>query len=463
MKINKKRKTGNKIWSMLLSLRLNITLLIIIALASILGTVIPQGDAASKFIPHLRPWEQNLFHVLGLSNVYHSTWFIALGVILCINLIVCSIKDLRSSWSIAKKKILPAVPRNEKAYTIVVPGSNSADLGTKLENILKEKYQRVEKKDSGGSIFLFGEKGSYAKFSIYLVHLAVLIIILGAGFGTMFGFEGYAEVAKGQYFSKVYTKDNQLKDLGFSVYCDDFQIKYYKNGMPKEYRSDLSFLVGNKVVKKASVIVNHPAKFMGIRFYQSNYRDYPEALMRVNYPGGTRAIRVREGSVFKLQDQETFFHVLRVHKNLMGMGPAVEIGVHSSNGWVQFFVLENIEKLKTRIPNLFQRFPSLDPSSFKPYTFYLDGIQDRYYTGIMANKDPGIPLVGLGGITIITGLLLTFAYPQKKIWVSITVNNAKGMDVAVVARGKTGDTNPDRAIKELLEHYKEGNIEYSHT
>ncbi len=458
MSTSKKGKNNSRTWSMLLSLRLNITLLIVIALVSILGTVIPQGDAAKEFGMHLNPWTFKLFNTLGLFDTYHSTWFIALGAMLCLNLIVCSIKDFRSSWRILKKRILPAIPKNKKGYSLTIPRANTEQLGTKIENILRERYKRVEKRDSGGSVLFYGEKGSYAKLFVHLVHVAVLVIVLGAAFGTMFGFEGYVEVAKGQYFTKVYTKDNQEKDLGFSVHCDDFQIKYYDNGMPKEYRSDLSFIVNNKVVKKASIIVNHPAKFMGIRFYQSNYRDYPEASIRIKKnPDGIKTVKVRAGSVFKLPNDETFIHVLRVDKNLMGMGPAVEIGVHSHNSWIQFFVLEHIEKLKERIPQLFERFPNLNPSSFKPYTFYLDGIRDKYYTGIMVNKDPGIPVVGLGGVIIIAGLLLTFTYPQKRIWIKIA-RDSEGINFTVVATGKTGDTNADRPIKELLENYKGGRV-----
>ena len=70
---NNKKNTGiYKIRSMPFSLKLNISLLIIIALASILGTIIPQGNAAGKFAMHLMPWTLSLFNSLGLFDVYHS-------------------------------------------------------------------------------------------------------------------------------------------------------------------------------------------------------------------------------------------------------------------------------------------------------------------------------------------------------------------------------------------------------
>jgi len=89
--------------------------------------------------------------------------------------------------------------------------------------------------------------------------------------------------------------------------------------------------------------------------------------------------------------------------------------------------------------------PILNPSSFKPYTFFLDGIESRYYTGLQVNRDPGVPLVWLGFFLIIAGLFVTFFISHRRVWVRLSESQGR---VSVSVAG-TANKNPVGLEKEL--------------
>ncbi|HIC85905.1 MAG TPA: cytochrome c biogenesis protein ResB, partial [Desulfobacterales bacterium] len=81
----------NVVWRTLSSVKLTIALLIILALASVLGTFIPQGQgAAMEFAKGLSPTTMKILTSLDLFDIYHATWFRVIIVLLALNLIVCS-------------------------------------------------------------------------------------------------------------------------------------------------------------------------------------------------------------------------------------------------------------------------------------------------------------------------------------------------------------------------------------
>jgi cytochrome c biogenesis protein ResB len=70
--------------------------------------------------------------------------------------------------------------------------------------------------------------------------------------------------------------------LPFQVRCDSFSMELYKNGMPKEYRSDITFFQDNQEAVSTSILVNHPISFKSIQFSQKGFNKIP-----VRFPDGS--------------------------------------------------------------------------------------------------------------------------------------------------------------------------------
>jgi cytochrome c biogenesis protein ResB len=287
--------------------------------------------------------------LLSPYGIFHSIWFMGAGLLLCINLILCM-------WKRAHLK---------------------------RRSLL-----------------------------MLLLHGSILLVIAGYGLGFM-SLDGFMEIPEGSTVSRVMLKNGSSQDLGFSVRCDRFAADYYPNGMPKEYISDLSFIRDGQVASRAQVKVNHPASFSGINFYQESFNQSPaSAIITVSDGQKKMVLKASEGDILPLPSGDTRVRVVKIWSNLMHAGPAVKLLIEGPSGGRYLWVFRDIDAIKSRVPDLFERMPQFDPSGFRPYTFSCEQTGTSYTTGIGVKHDPGTPLVGAGGLLFLISLLLVFLLPR---------------------------------------------------
>ncbi|MDI6776958.1 MAG: cytochrome c biogenesis protein ResB [Syntrophales bacterium] len=436
----------NSIWSFFSSIRLAIILLIVITIVSILGTVIPQGEAAREFAGHLAPGWAFVFHKLQLFNIYRSVWFTILMILLSLNLVICSWNRFPTSWRLFRKA-LSSPPdwshafENLPPHRVLFSKRKTTEESVRLENLLKKKYRRVQLKDTGRATYLSGCKGVFSYFGVYIIHLSVLIIIGGVIIGVLLGFDAYVEIVEGGSSNTVQLRGKDgFKKLDFTVCCDRFSLDFYDNGTPKSYRSDLTFLKNNQVVYRGPVLVNHPVTFDGIRFYQANYGTMPggEAVITVRKGNEEVSVfRAGAGAEFKLPGDDVTGKILRVEENLMGIGPAVKISIRSAEGDFQFWIFQYIEAIREKNPGLLEKAPLFNPGLFEPYLFSLSRIESRYYTGLQVNRDPGIPVVAAGSFSLILGFMIVFFCSHRQMWIKLE-SEGGGTRISI-----TGKSNKD--------------------
>ena len=100
-------KQSNTIWNILSSVKFTFFLLIILALTSILGTIIPQQESAGQFARELSPGLLKLLNSLQLFDMYHSLWFRLIISFLSLNLVVCSINRFPATLKLFRLKPSP--------------------------------------------------------------------------------------------------------------------------------------------------------------------------------------------------------------------------------------------------------------------------------------------------------------------------------------------------------------------
>ena len=446
----------NVIWQFFSSIRLTIVLLIILALASILGTLIPQQEGAMEFARRLHPELLRIFRSLDLFDMYHSIWFRLLLGCLTLNLVVCSIDRFPATWKLFR--VLPR-PDRTKPFENLPPEQSfmiqgeTEEQASRVGRFLSRRYNVIHRKQVDDKQFIYCEKGRHSIFGVYLVHLSVLIIIIGGLVGSFFGFEAYVNIKEGEKVDTVNLRRGMgpLK-LGFEVQCEKFTVDFYKNGTPREYRSELTFSTDGRIVKKTSVLVNHPAVFRGVTFYQANYGTVPgkKIRLRISGQGPEHEITstvIEPGNPVRLPNNEGNFQVAEVNENLMGlMGPAVLISIRPDQGKeTRFWVFQNPEKVRKRFPGLMERSPKLNPSAFRPYTFFVEPLEKKYYTGLQVNKDPGVHFVWVGCLLMVAGFFVTFFTSHKRIWVRMS-SEKPGIRVSIAG---TTNKNPVGLQREL--------------
>jgi cytochrome c biogenesis protein len=459
-------RNGNKsnpLWSLFTSVKLTLGLLIVLAVTSIFGTVIPQQDGAMELAEQLSPGLMSFLSSLQLFDMYHSVWFRVIIGTLALNLIICSLDRFPASW-----KRFQAAPKLDRSKPFDnLPSHRNFSAAARFDEvlsltagILKQKYKRVHQKETDNEAVLYAEKGRFSHLGVYLVHLSILIILIGSIVGSLFGFEAYVNIPEGESTNKVRLRKSQVaRALPFDVRLDRFTVEFYDNGAPKEYRSDLVFVEGGKTALQGSLLVNHPITFGGITFYQSSY--HPIASDKVRIKLSTEgsnpnppALEVSRGDTLELPGKEGHFEIVEVAADFRGLGPAALVSVHPLEGdEKEFWIFQNMAMIRKRFPPAMLRSPSLDPSAFKPYTFSLEGVEMKYATGLQVSRDPGVPLVWTGFFLIMIGLFVTFFTSHRSIWIQVA-RTKRGVNVRVAGRANKNPVGLERELDQLASRLK---------
>ncbi|MBW2062584.1 MAG: cytochrome c biogenesis protein ResB [Deltaproteobacteria bacterium] len=410
---NRKTPTEQVI-SFFASVKLALVLFITLAAASIAGTIIPQNLSSGEAIQRYGPQLTSLFYYLDLFDMYHSWWFNVLLGFLALNLIVCSLKrfprTLKLARSVSGRRISPGfLEKQPFARQFLRPGSPRENLA-EIQKIVDHRFARPREIATTWGIVLLSHKGAFSRFGVYAIHSSLLFILAGALVGQYGGFDAFLNLAEGETTDQVILQNSGRITLPFDVRLDRFLLKRYPGGAPSEYRSDLTFLENGREVRKASVRVNHPFTYRKVTFYQQFYDSTPVE------GWGLRLTRRSDKKVFELQvalnrpnilpDGSGTFLVLDFTENLVRSGPAVKLLVRP-NGAQNYAVW------------VFKNRPDGLPLEPGPFSFQLLNYKLRYFSGLQANKDPGVWLIWVGCALLMAGCLVTFFFSHQKLYLGL--------------------------------------------
>ena len=459
-----KKKSG--IWSFLASVQLAIVLLCLIAFFALIGTLVPQREAAEAFAASISPKLFSLLQQLQIFDLYHSAWFFLLSGLLAVNLLICSLDRFSLAW---RRYRTQPDPQNTGVFENLLAAnrfSTHVDVDTAAdaaEKLLKKKYHGFRRVNTADGVFLAASRGEFSLFGVYIVHLSILLLIVGAIIGSIFGIEGYVSITEGETVNEFHLRgSNQATPLPFSVRCDRFTVEFYKNGMPKTFQSDLTILKNNQSLQSHKLRVNHPVEMEGFRFHQASYGAAPgeKATVALLRDGGRRdVLNVAEGYVFELPGREGTFQILRSEENLMNMGPALKVAVRSNKEEATFWIFQQIELIQKMNPDIIRQVPVFNPGLFHPYTFVLLGLEEKYYTGLQVTRDPGTPVVAAAAIMLIGGLMLVLFSYARQVWIRVEREKDQAC-ISIAARSYKNKTGLDREVQYLLAELKD-NLENS--
>ena len=413
MKIN-----DNPIWRLFSTVRIAILIISIIAATSILGTIIPQGEQFSFYVERYGPQFAMILEILNINDMYYSYWFKALLVLLCINLIVCTYTRLPAVFKIIRQDNLDIKKKNwvNKQSIILHSISENNIVVDNVSETLKKTQKTFRSKKIGDDHLFFCETSKWSRLGAYIVHLSILVIVLGAIVGNYFGFKSFVMLPEGQSTKTVYDQKNSDSiPLPFELLCEDFNLEYYENGTPKEYKSNLIVLEGTEEAVKKSITVNNPLNYKGITFYQASYQpingEYTvdisqQSKLDQNSINGKIFSKPRREEIWKKGGVS--FEIVASSSDGHGHGPYKIKFDDADNNPIYFSAQDN-----------------------STYTFdrnsasYSFSINQRYATGLQVAKDPGVWLVYLGSALMLLGLYAAFFMSHQRIWVVVEKENNK--------------------------------------
>ncbi|MFM5896261.1 MAG: cytochrome c biogenesis protein, partial [Dolichospermum sp.] len=268
-----------KILPILTDLRLAIILLLVIALFSVSGTVIEQGQLPA-FYQSNYPEHPALFgfltwkviQVVGLDHVYRTWWFLSLLVLFGTSLTACTFTRQLPALKAAQKWKYYEEPRQFQKLAL------SAELaGVSLQSItpiLQQKSYRIfQYKDD----ILYARKGIIGRVGPIIVHIGIVAILLGGICGSMTGFMAQEMISSGDTFqvknivdAGAWSSQDVLKD--WSVRVNRFWIDYTPTGGIDQFYSDMSVLNNQgEEVNHEKIYVNKPLRYHGVVFYQTDW------------------------------------------------------------------------------------------------------------------------------------------------------------------------------------------------
>lgn len=265
------------VWRVLTSVYFALGLIGFLALAGLLGTLLPQIPGSLRGNPAaVDAWleEQrgkfgvltDVMHDLELFSIFSAPWFIAVLGLLVVTVGLCAANRLPRAWR-AVSRPLERVPDTyfEQAanrYSFPTPTDERA-----LESALRRQRFKVKRFREGATTYLFADRFAWARFGTFVSHLSLILLLAGALVSRLGGFEASLFVAEGTT-APVFAADHPNQT---QVLVEDAVAHFDEAGSPLDYRTHLVIYQGGREVARGTTTVNRPFSYEGYRFHQASY------------------------------------------------------------------------------------------------------------------------------------------------------------------------------------------------
>ena len=445
---------ANALWKFFTSVKLTVVLLLTLAATSIIGTVIPQNETPQAYREAFGDFFFRLFDVLDIFDMYHSWWFQLLLLFLTLNVVVCSVDRLKSTWKIIFVKN-PTFNldqyRGDKHKVQRSDSRNIEELRPLVRDFVSKRFSYYRNDNTEDGFVFFAEKWRWTRLGVYVVHASVILLLVGGLIGSIFGFEGFVNIPEGEMVDTIRLRNSdKLVKLNFQIRCDDFDVSFYPNGMPQEFRSRLVILENGEPVLQKDILVNHPLRYKGINLFQSSYGELPAELSISAVPeeiglgftsketGMVYNKKVRLGERMKIPEDLGEFELIEFKDTFDFRGR--ELGPTLIGSLVQPDGVTVEVILPLRFPSFDRMSAMVNPQRSDAVLITVDefaaepveGVK-RYYTGLQVTKDPGVIVVYAGFLMMIIGCIITFFMSHQRICIEA---QTRGKQSIVTFSGK---------------------------
>ena len=381
-------------------LRFAIAILLIIALASIIGTVIEQ-DQSIEFYKLNYPltnrvlgflsWD--LILKLGFDHVYKTWWFIVFILLFGISLFTCTLIQQLPSLKISRRcqffRTSQQFQRLKVATTL-----NNQKFHQILFRIKETNYSIFHQKN-----IIYAYKGLIGRIAPIIVHLSMILILIGTIFGAVNGFKAQEIIPKTETFhiQNILNNGQFTQIPKVSTRVNDFWITYTKQKTINQFYSDISILnVDGNEVERKTIFVNSPARYKGINYYQTDW----------NLIG------------LRIQDQNS----------QISQYPLINLGNSQNKIWITWIpntldlkqgilvLIDNLQGYCSIYNELGQFLGNLELNEQFNTTFPISLIDILSSTGLQIKTDPGIPLIYTGFLFLMLSTLISYI-TYSQIWI----------------------------------------------
>ena len=483
-------------WRQLTSMRIALLLLLLLALASIPGSILPQRGAAPLKVKEYLATHEVLGPILdrfGLFDVFAAPWFAAVYLLLFISLTGCVLPRSLQHIRTARARP-PAAPRNlsrlplHRSFETDHPEQPKSTISD-AESYLKGNRWRVDVDPDGH--WVAAEKGHLREVGNLLFHIALLFLLVAVGVGNLFGFRGQVIVREGHGFSNQITQYDTFSAgrlVGasslppFSVHLDDFSATYEtegsQKGAPREFSATATvidepggkprteeiqvnaplvtngtkvFLLGHGYAphfvitdKRGQVVFDDSVVFLPQdgNFTSTGVIKAPDSIPQLGFQGvftPTAPVDSSQGpqSIFPAANDPTVF--LAAYKGDLGLDTGTPQSVYS---------LDTTNLSRVGIRALRPGESWVLPNGLGTLKFI--GVIE--FGSFVVARDPGKEAALVAMMAAIGGLVLSLFVRRRRMWVRVSAssNGRTLVEVAGLARAEAPGLGVE--VDELTEH-----------
>jgi len=369
------------------SLKVAITILILIALYSVVGTLLPQHRPSDWYLTQY-PVMGPIINLFALNKAYSSPIFTLLLGLFIVNLSACTLLSLKGQLRQSARKFYP----NSISSEHVINDNDSK----KISAYFRGKRYSFEETPQGfkAGRFRWGVLGST------ITHIGIIILFAGGIWGNINAKEDFVNLRPGQ---EIY-----FDAKGFSLLLDDFTMTFEDNGSVAQYYSTFTVTEDDGRVRKETIWVNKPLSHHGIQFYQASF----------GWMSNLRITDRNTGEVLiegLLQNGKNYFYQPK-HLTIFLYAYFPEMGIGHNQEPVMLSNRETNPHYAVILYDFGEPKGSyiLGPDESIPYDdINISFTHSVAYTGILLRTDSSFPIVVLGFIIIMLGMFVSFyLYPR---------------------------------------------------
>jgi len=356
--------------AILSSLKFAVWIALMLAIACILGTILPQNEDPQNYLKMMGPATFRWILWAGLTDVFHTWWFTGLMTLLNLSLFVCTTRKFVNAWPWAYR-LVPSDPETRRRRG-----------------------------------HMWGN---------WVLHISLITVCGGGLAGSILGWKEFVRVPEGS--------SAPFPHKTWTILCEKFHVDMYPRGdKPRQFRSNLTVLDGSGPLVSKQIEVNKPWLLGDVRIYQASYGSEPRFALDVadKKTGKTRRIALKTGDTAEVSPSlsvraDEFFPDFRIQ----GEGEArqiVNVSDKPNNPALRVTVLRNgapaFEDWVFRHPTL----AAFSGQHASDVSYRWEAIEEESWTGLQIVHDPGFRFVYLGVMGIMLGLLMMFyLFPRQRL------------------------------------------------
>lgn len=388
------------------------------AYATQMAAIGAKYEAMNVFGVQIGPAIVDAFERLGFFRVFSAPWFIVLLTLLVVSIVVCTLNRTPAMWRTAHNvRVVQAAP----FFDLRLPDRarfTGADAGSvdQLAAALRGKHFRVRQvsvespPDASSTPIrhVYGDRNQYLKLATHFTHLGLILFLAGGAITTALGYETVIFLGQGQTapVQAVGTPDNML------VKNILFEAPTRPDGSFADFRTDLAVYQNGREIARKIIRVNDPLEVNGYVFHQNTFG--PAEELAIRDPAGrlvwdgpvllTGALIGRPQGFITIPGSEMGL-LLVLDRTIDGIARLVITGLVTAPGPDQ----SDIQFIRT-----LGLGATSEPHTTGGYTVTWKSA--AAYTGMVIKRDPGVGLIWVAYLSLITGLVLTFYFPRRRLW-----------------------------------------------